>query len=420
MKFRRLRLREAEFAPSVEDWGTITFGETASNADGARLAAESAIAGVLQSEHVLVLCGLGTSLAVVDPSDPAKPAFPTMDDLWTAVEAKAGSSLFNSVRDHVRHSSRNIEDLLSRCQMAQALYGPMPTNAPAEERKRSEEIDTFIATAELAIRAAMEQRLSKPQLSTHSTFLRKLASRSTRVPRADLFTTNYDLCFETAASHIGLPLIDGFSFSTPSRFRAETFDYDIVTSSSYSKERDFVPRLLRLYKLHGSINWNLKDGVVEKRIVPDNPALIYPQAQKYALSYSPPFLELMARYQTALRSRNLGVLVVGCGLNDRHIAEPLLAAVDANPSLRLAICAPDLCHDDAGRLRGGGPAKPVLVSNPYLSHIDSLIAEGDARLTLISGTLPGLVRLMPDELAATDEEAHSARVMTVTQPEEHQ
>jgi len=269
------------------------------------------------------------------------------------------------------------------------------------------DISTFVKKAEEVIRTECRKNLTTNATEVHEDFLRRLVRREPRRPRANLFTTNYDLCFETAAARIGLPVIDGFSFSVPPRFQPEVFDYDIVTSSSYSKEPDFVPRLLRLYKLHGSVDWHMQGAAIIKKADTDSPILIYPRAGKYAASYSPPFLEVMSRLQGLLRYRNVGLLSVCCGFNDLHIAEPILSSVKSNSSLRMVVCAPDLCDLDAQTRFG---TKGATEANPAIRQLDQLINYGDARITLINGVFPDLVRLMPMVAMQTDAEQHEARI----------
>jgi len=79
--------------------------------------------------------------------------------------------------------------------------------------------------------------------------------------------------------------------------------------------------------------------------VKDNPApaeacLIYPATGKYQQSFVQPHLESMAQYLAAVREPNTCLLVVGFGFNDDHLAEPLLAAVQSNPHLRLIVADP--------------------------------------------------------------------------------
>jgi hypothetical protein len=238
-------------------------------------------------------------------------------------------------------------------------------------------VSAFIKKAEEIIVKACRQELNADATATHEEFLRRL---------------------------------DGFSFSAPPRFQPEMFDYDVVTSSSYSKEPDFVPRLLRLFKLHGSVDWHSGEGVIEKRTETDQPVLIYPQSGKYAASYSPPFLEVMSRFQGMLRQRSVGLLIACCGFNDLHLAEPILAAVKSNTSLRVVVCAPDLCDADAQKLYNKPDAMGTSKTNTVLCQFNQLIENGDGRLTLVNGFFPDLINLMPMLKAQTDADQHESRI----------
>jgi hypothetical protein len=347
-----------------------------------------------------------------------------MSSLWGKVSEKVGANNFQRIREAVglAESQNNIEELLSRCQMRLALSLPQSISVVKSETPQSVStvdavqisdslnIKTFVKAAEEVIRDECRQALETKATEVHEDFLRRLVRRGPRRPRVNLFTTNYDLCFETAAARTGMPVIDGFAFSVPPRFNPEIFDYDIVTNSSYSKEPDFVPRLLRLFKLHGSVDWHMQDAAVIKKGDTDSPVLIYPRAGKYAASYSQPFLEVISRLQGFLRQRNLGILSVCCGFNDLHIAEPVLSAVKSNASMRMVVCAPDLCDKDARDLYGDSHVEGATKTNPALRQLDYLIDNGDSRITLINGFFPDLARLMPTVAAQTDAEQHEARI----------
>jgi hypothetical protein len=407
----RFRIDATDAPPKVANWTPINLNPASLDdlSKEARLVAERAVAELLQCDQVVVLAGLGISLCIKDPAD-GKSVFPTMRTLWGMVSEEVSADAFKEVQGAVGFTNgENIEELLSRCQMKLGLE-PTPSagvcTTPATVPTPGPDIANFVKAAEKIIRTECRKNLTAEATGVHEDFLRRLVRREPRRPRANLFTTNYDLCFETAAARIGLPVIDGFSFSVPPRFQPEVFDYDIVTSSSYSKEPDFVPRLLRLYKLHGSVDWNAQGPAITKKPDTDAPVLIYPRAGKYAASYSPPFLEIMSRLQGLLRHRNIGLLSVCCGFNDLHIAEPVLSAVKSNSSLRMVVCAPDLCDLDAERLGTKGAAE----TNPSIRQLDRLINYGDSRITLINGFFPDLVRLMPMLAMQTDAEQHEARI----------
>ena len=373
------------------------------------------IATVLQCEQLLVLTGLGTSLCVREGE---KSKFPTMGDLWAQIEnetearAKAAKSAANDV-DEFKNicssvgyaSGQNIEDLLSRCQMKLELEGEESQPALLRFKTESEKI----------IQQACKQDLTAEDTTTHEAFLLRMLQRSPRKARAHLFTTNYDLCFESAAARRGITFIDGFSFALPQRFQPEAFDYDIITQSTFESDQVFLPKLLRYYKLHGSVDWEVRDGVVWKNADAEQPLLIYPQAGKYAASYSPPFLELMSRFQWLLRQRNLGLLIIGCGLNDLHISEPLLAAIKSNPSIRAIVVSPDLCPLDAARMyiKGDERSAGAVAFNPKLSQISQMIENGDGRLSLINATFPEFISLMPTVQAVSSRDQHEERIQAL-------
>jgi hypothetical protein len=330
-----------------------------------------------------------------------------MSKLWDLISAKAGTN-FEPVRKAVNYAdsatgqidAKNIEVLLSRCQMASAL-GTAPAGV---------DLNAFIKIAEEIICEKCSYKPTADETKVHQDFLRRLVRRGPRKPRVNLFTTNYDRCFEVAASHIGLPIIDGFSFSNPSRFSPETFDYDIVTHSTYSKEPDYVPRLLRLFKLHGSVDWERTSDGILKRERAASPLLIYPRYGKYESSYAPPFLEMMSRFQAVLRRPSVGVIVVCFGFNDQHIAEPLIAAVKSNTSLRVVVIAPDLCGKDATVLYATSGLPGATKQNGNLSQLDQLIERGDARLTLVNGTLESVTPLIPLVAMQSEAEQQDARI----------
>lgn len=413
----RFRIDTTDVPPKVANWTPVNLKpiSPSESPSEARVAAERAVTELLQCDHVVVLAGLGTSLCIKDPNDNTKSLFPTMAALWDKVSERVGAEAFRKIQEAVgfTHGKKNLEELLSRCQMklglgptSLAADSPAPTVAPGA----GPDITGFVEVAEEIIRSECRKHLAPEATETHEDFLRRLVRRGPRRPRANLFTTNYDLCFEIAAARIGLPVIDGFSFSIPPRFQPEVFDYDIVTTSSYSKEPDFVPRLLRLFKLHGSVDWHLQDATIIKKSDTDSPVLIYPRVGKYASSYSPPFLEIMSRLQGLLRQRNVGVLSVCCGFNDLHIAEPILAAVKSNASLRMVVCAPDLCSEDAQILFNDAASKGAVETNLMLRQLNHLISNDDRRITFVNGVFPDLVRLMPMLAAQTEVEQHEERI----------
>lgn len=157
------------------------------------------ISDVLLAENLVVLTGLGTSLCVKDQQ--GNGLAPTMNDLWNAASDAAGAA-FEQVKQKAKYradgGNDNIETLLSFCHLA-------------EELESDPIVKAFIEKTESIIVSKCSFVEDETLLPVHEPFLRKVARRSTRLPRMKLFTTNYDLCFEAAANRSRFIVIDGFS-----------------------------------------------------------------------------------------------------------------------------------------------------------------------------------------------------------------
>jgi hypothetical protein len=347
------------------------------------------ITDVLTCEHLIILSGLGTSLSM--PDDP--PLGPTMKQLWDAAKEIAGDK-FPAILRKVNYDPdalglQNIELLLSHCQLSEKL-----SSDPS--------IAKFILDTEKAVVDRCRFVRGPIPLPIHEGFLRKVARRSTRQPRAQLFTTNYDTCFESAAGSIRFVVVDGFSHSQPQEFDGGYFDYDIVTREPQAQTPEYINNVFQLFKLHGSVDWKLEseNGRVIKDPGTPKPLIIYPRMSKFESSYDQPFLEMMSRFQFALRQPNTGLLVIGFGFNDNHIAQPMLSAIRANVSLKMMVVGPHLQDQ---------PPKAV-------EHISTYIRAGDWRLSLVNSSFKDFVPTLPDLVSRMEEEEHRARVLAVGRP----
>lgn len=159
-------------------------------------------------------------------------------------------------------------------------------------------------------------------------YLAKLGDFLPARGRLPVFTLNYDLCVEDACAAGGIELTTGFRSDggrwTPSLFRAHA-------------------RGINLFKLHGSLNWNLGGSLSNRRLVQNypprwetEPELILGPGSK--LQHDEPFVTLYSAFHKALRRAKVCV-AVGYSFRDDHIKEPLheasrrrLTVIDVNPS----------------------------------------------------------------------------------------
>lgn len=368
-------------------------GDPAAMAEAARSKEqlETILSAILLAENLVILTGLGTSLCIKDAA--GNTIAPTMPDLWN--HTRTSTPDFDTISNKVHQPKEpsgawkeDIETLLSRCQMSLEL-------------EEDAVIRNFISTTESLIVkrcSFLELMPSGSGLPIHESFLRKIARRPTRLSRAKLFTTNYDLCFETAAGKAGFVVIDGFSHTNPQEFDGIHFGYDIVRRDTESDVPFYISNVVQLLKLHGSVDWDRTNaGQIQRSSSPKKPVIIYPRSGKFESSYNQPYFEMMSRFQAALRLPNTGLLIIGFGFNDAHLVGPLLSAIRSNASLRLVAVSP--------RYETKMP--------DFVKGVESLIEGGDRRLSILAAGFEELVGIIPDLKAQSEEEQHQMRVKQI-------
>lgn len=292
----------------------------------------NALLASLQMQHLVVLAGSGCSRSAGGPS---------MQDLWNGSVGEEPRDCAKATAEKVHHDleDKNIEAFLSRIEAFLQV-------------NQDDAVSTFLNSSKQVILDRCSKFLDPGMLTDHETFLHRLSRRRVRDQRLKVFTTNYDLCFERAAAALGGVALDGFSFTAPRRYDPRFYGYDIIRRPRGGDDLgQYLEGVFLLYKLHGSVNWakDEHEAIYEK----DNPSpaeacLIYPARGKYQQSFVQPHLESMAQYLAAVREPNTCMLTVGFGFNDDHLAEPLLAAAQSNPHLRLIVVDPGARTNETG------------------------------------------------------------------------
>jgi len=372
---------------------------------------EDALLAALHSTNVVVLLGSGASFSAKNDGGPNPPG---MWHLWQAVKEGVGESAFNDIANSVighvpAEGEENIEALLSLCKMSiELLEVRAEKDSEFPDKQRLEQLKSFVAAAEKAILAQVGFVRSDTELPAHESFLRKFARRSPEKPRVKLFTTNYDLCIETAGLRLGVVLIDGFSHSAEQRFNRDHFDHDIVRRASSSTKVDYLDGVFHLHKLHGSVDWRRRPDEVVIRSLEDpnvdrKPVLIYPRSSKYQEAFESPFLDMFAALQAALREPDTTLIVSGFGFADDHISAPIWSAIETNLSLRLVLC--DRGFLDSRKLFDEDRQEIEIdlgSQRPYQRKIARMVQQGDTRITMLNGRFEDLSSALPMISGKTD------------------
>lgn len=227
---------------------------------------------------------------------------------------------------------KNLEKLLSLANISKNYV----EHTPAEGETKIV-IEDVIKNIEHIIKTNCTLKL--PDNAPHTLFIEKITKRKVTLPRAKVFTLNYDTLFEQAGRQKNFTIIDGFSFSHPRTFSGRNFELDIVSrnSSRVKEEDNFIQKVFHLYKPHGSIDWTKIDNQIIQKDEPENSLMIYPKDSKYESSYEQPYFEMMSRFQQNLRNENTLLICIGFSFNDKHIVTAIVEALEQNPGFQLMV-----------------------------------------------------------------------------------
>jgi len=138
---------------------------------------------------------------------------------------------------------------------------------------------------------------------------------------------------------MAVPYFDGFVGHIRARFRPELVDA-VDPSSLGALPGSFV----RLWKLHGSVNWEENTTSEHRQIIrlgspatKGTTAAIYPSDEKYDQSRRVPFVVLMDRFRRALEMPETFTLISGYSFSDQHLNEMIFDAARTHPRSETAV-----------------------------------------------------------------------------------
>lgn len=283
---------------------------------------------------IALLLGAGASCAVRDPSGaPLIPAIAQLGDLCEEAVRALGTqygSAWDTIVDEVRskYSGSNIELILTAVRLKLAAAGPLDQLAGLD----ASELTKFeAAIREVIAQAARPDESRIPQALPHHALARWIR-RTDRLTPLEIFTTNYDTLVERGLEDERVATFDGFVGSRQPFFNAQSLRHDELAPG-----RQWV----RLWKIHGSINWSwvdLKDGTrrIARGSEDGDGELILPSSHKYDESRKQPYVAMLERLHRVLTEREDGILVtLGYSFGDEHINSVIFDALDVRDRLHV-------------------------------------------------------------------------------------
>jgi hypothetical protein len=285
-----------------------------------------------RTRHVSLLLGAGSSCAAGLP-DVAK----LLERVLASLQGEQ-LDLANAVYD-----DRNLEEGLTRLRRIRALLGDGEESFAGFTSVTAKALEEQISAAVIR-----ELTKSTPNLGP-SVDLATWAAGEFYARPIEIFTVNYDLLVEKGLETVGASYFDGFVGNLEARFRPDLIE---PNSTGEGLPSSFV----RLWKLHGSLNWKvLPEGDVRRTgsaVDQSEMAAIYPSDDKYNQSRRVPFLVLQDRFRRALAEPESFTLVCGYSFGDAHLNEILFNAATRYPRSEIAV----FCFDDIpGALDGTLP-----------------------------------------------------------------
>lgn len=212
-------------------------------------------------------------------------------------------------------SNTNIELILSRVRSLAEVIGDAEVHG-----LNSEGFAKLAETICKKIKAVVDRSL--PEGENPYSHLISWINGINRDYAVEIFTTNYDLLLEEAMEKARTPYFDGFSGS-----KNAFFDPSSISSN------DMPARWIRLWKLHGSINWSRNDdNEVVRGAGVDEGTMVYPSHIKYDQTQSAPFSSLFDRLKNFLLEPDSLLITTGFSFADAHITAKLDECLSENKS----------------------------------------------------------------------------------------
>jgi len=370
------------------------------------------LAAVFQSEHLALLLGSGFTKAVAHQAGTSAAdmacdydGFPLHEKLEEAAKKAAGAMGRGeaNIEDQIRAANTLAQGLkilgddrhTEITSALNALFKKFLNGISKTERDLKSAVEKCAASEPADAESAGESKAEEEaaemldSLVMLVSFLLSFSSRTATRERLHIFTTNYDRLIEYGADLAGLHLLDRFVGCLEPIFRSSRLDIDLhYNPPGIRGEPRYLEGVVRITKLHGSLDWIYSKGFVRKIALPfgpqdDHPAIndqpsdsvmIYPNSAKDRETSEYPYVELFRDYAAAVCRPNSVLVTYGYGFGDEHINRTI-ADMLTIPSTHLVIIS---YGDEGGRISSfckqiGRKAQISLLIGPHFGNMPTLV-----------------------------------------------
>ncbi len=332
------------------------------------------------------LFGAGTSCAInIAPKPKAgekpgyQPLIPGIVDLTNACgEAVSGlgedeTAAWQLLVEQCKNDGKkgNVEDILSRVRMkidaigdGERLVGLDRDGLLGVEKEICSTIAKSVNPGESTI----------PDGIPHDG-LASWVRKATRTVPLEVFTTNYDVLLERSFEASRLPVFDGFVGAHRPFFFSDCLEDEKQLPG---------PKWLRLWKLHGSVNWAVEQGMRGTRIVRTSPSetgeLILPSNRKYDESRKQPYIAFMDRLSRILNKDHALLITCGYSFGDEHINAIVFGALDNRVSTNIVALQYDELEEEGVLSRTAKRRTNLTVIGPNAGVISGQWGEWELTL----------------------------------------
>ncbi len=320
------------------------------------------LTSIFQSDNISLLAGTGLTAAVTAIADTENRGMSSVN-----FEGVAYKDLIDDYAKKIAKESKrgeaNIEDVFNAA--FKLLEGFEIIGETEKSKALLNEINNllsvFIQDISKAETFFFEKRNDDNgiQALRHlQSFLISFSARTASRERLNIFTTNYDRFIEYGLDTAGILSIDRFVGKIHPKLRTTKLDLDYhYNPPGIRGEPRYVEGVVRLTKLHGSIDWKFEDNDVirvnfpfgqtipddyfykhgdQKENVAKEHIVIYPNSSKGVDTTLFPYTELFRDFSSAVCKPNSVIVTYGYGFGDSHINR-IISDMLSLPSTHLVI-----------------------------------------------------------------------------------